>query len=195
MRQAIKPNCLQLALALIDQTSAANVANNNDNNNSNIISISCCTSHRTGSEEKEGAVSQLKPKLVPLLLPHWPDVCTLSWMMRFSCDWPTCNPFSQRHSPRPMPETISVCWCAPWFILCSLLLNKNLRYYVWVSVGVRFYCAKLFKDLLQISKHMLTYTHSHIHMCIVRQPWVAFISRVCGLIIWHHSAHAAYTQS
>lgn len=60
VRQAIKPNCLQLALALIDQTSATNVANNNDNNNNNniIINISCCTSHRAASgEEEEDAVS------------------------------------------------------------------------------------------------------------------------------------------
>lgn len=55
VRQDIKPNCLKLALALIDQTSATNVASNNsDNNNSNIIiNISCCTSHRAASGEEE----------------------------------------------------------------------------------------------------------------------------------------------
>lgn len=56
VRQDIKPNCLQLALALIDQTSAANVANNSDNNI--IINISCCTSHRaaSGEEEEDAAI-------------------------------------------------------------------------------------------------------------------------------------------
>lgn len=53
VRQDIKPNCLQLALALIDQTSAANVASNSDNNNNIIINISCCTSHRAASGEEE----------------------------------------------------------------------------------------------------------------------------------------------
>lgn len=57
VRQDIKPNCLQLALALIDQTSAANVANNNNDNNI-IINISCCTSHRaaSGEEEEDAAI-------------------------------------------------------------------------------------------------------------------------------------------